>query len=133
MVTYRSLTPNLMVENVNETLNYYRGVLGFEMISSVPATEEGELAWAMVRKDDVELMFQEEDNLKKDLPELRHEEPGGGFTLFLKMEGINALYDQLYEKADIVDEMRETFYGMREFTIRDVNGYYITFAEPIQE
>ena len=129
MEKFETLTPNLMVEDVNQTVAYYHSVLGFEKISSVP--EEGELVWAKMAKDGVELMFQEEENLKKDLPEMSNETPGGGFNLFIKMHGIKALYDKIYEKADIVDEMRETFYGMREFTIKDVKGYYLTFAEPI--
>ena len=129
MEKFETLTPNLMVEDVNQTVAYYHAVLGFEKVSSVP--DEGELVWAKVVKDGVELMFQEEENLKKDLPEMSDEKPGGGFNLFIKMNGIKALYDKIYEKADIVDEMRETFYGMREFTIKDVNGYYLTFAEPI--
>ncbi|MEM7107422.1 MAG: VOC family protein [Bacteroidota bacterium] len=66
MTRFNSLTPNLMVENVNETINYYHAVLGFEKISSVP--EEGDLVWASMKKDEVEIMFQEEESLKEDLP-----------------------------------------------------------------
>ncbi|NIT70052.1 hypothetical protein GWO43_03935, partial [candidate division KSB1 bacterium] len=36
---FRSLTPNVMVEDVNETVEYYKDKLGFELIMSVP--EEG--------------------------------------------------------------------------------------------
>lgn len=120
-----------MVENVNETINYYHAILGFEKISSVP--EDGDLVWASMKKDNVEIMFQEEENLKKDLPGLSSESPGGGSTLFLKITGVDDLHDSIYEKVDVVDSLRDTFYGMREFTIRDINGYYLTFAEPISQ
>ncbi len=118
-----------MVENVSETINYYHAVLGFDKISSVP--EEGDFVWASMRKDDVEIMFQEEENLKNDLPALSSESPGGGTTLFLKINGVDDLYNRIYKKADVVDGLRDTFYGMREFTIRDINGYYLTVAEPV--
>lgn len=129
MATFNSLTPNLMVENVNETINFYHAVLGFEKVSTVP--DEGEFVWASMRKDSVEIMFQEVGNLKNDIPELENESPGGGFTLFLKITGVTQLHEAIYEKADIVDGLRDTFYGMREFTVKDINGYYLTFAEPI--
>lgn len=125
-----TITPNLMVDNVLATINYYHGVLGFKKINSVP--EEGEeLDWALMKKDDVEIMFQSEESLKKDIPEMRHEKPGGGCTLFIKMKEVQPFYERLYGDVDIVVEIKDTFYGMREFTIRDINGYYLTFAEPI--
>ena len=125
-----NLTPNLMVEDIRQTINYYHGVLAFQTVATMPESGE-ELVWALLKKGDVEIMLQEEDNLKKDLPELRHEKIGGGFTLFIKMSGVNEYYDYLYSSADIVDQIKDTHYGMREFTIRDINGYYLTFAEPI--
>jgi lactoylglutathione lyase len=125
-----TITPNLMVEDVKQTINYYHGVLGFKTVATVP--EKGdELVWAHLKKGDVEIMIQEEDSLKSDLPEIRHEKIGGGCTLFIKMTGVDEYYDYLYSSADIVVQLKNTFYGMREFTIRDINGYYLTFAEPI--
>ncbi len=127
-----TLTPNLMVEDVRQTINYYHGVLGFTTMYTIPEKGE-ELDWAMMKKDDVEIMFQREDSLKADLPEIRHETPGGGFTLFIKMKGVDEFYDELFAAADVVDQLKNTFYDMREFTIRDINGYYLTFAEPIEK
>ncbi len=127
-----TITPNLMVEDVRQTINYYHGVLGFKTVDTVP-TESDVLDWARLKKGDVEIMLQSEDSLKKDLPEIRKEDIGGGCTLFITMVGVNDYYDYLYTSADVVDQIKDTFYGMREFTIRDVNGYYLTFAEPIKK
>jgi uncharacterized glyoxalase superfamily protein PhnB len=33
-------------------------------------------------------------------------------------------------KADIVEDLHDTFYGTREFTVRDCNGFWITFGQP---
>ena len=124
----QSITPNLMVEDVQQTINYYHGVLGFETIDTVPENGEN-LVWANLKKGDVEIMIQEEDSLKNDLPEIRHEKIGGGTTLFIKMTGVQEYYDYLYSSADVVVQIKDTFYGTKEFTIRDINGYYLTFAE----
>ena len=42
-------------------------------------------------------------------------------------------YKQHYNDADIVVDLHDTFYNMKEFTVRDINGYYLTFAEEIQK
>jgi uncharacterized glyoxalase superfamily protein PhnB len=127
-----TLTPNLMVEDIGQTINYYHGVLSFKTVDKMPA-DGGELIWARLKKGDVEIMIQQEDNMKADLPEIRHEKPGGGFTLFITMSGVDEFYKYLYTTADVVDQIKDTFYGMREFTIRDINGYYLTFAEQIKK
>jgi len=126
------IVPNLMVEDVRQTLNYYHGVLAFETINTVPdPNSENDLVRATVKKGNVEISFQAEDSLKAELPELRHDEPSGGFTLVIRMTGVDEYYQYLLQSADIVDQMKETFMGMKQFTIRDVDGYYLTFAEPI--
>ena len=54
-VALKKLTPNLMVEDVNETVTFYQDVLGFALLASVP--EEGQFNWAMMQHDAVEIMF----------------------------------------------------------------------------
>ncbi len=127
-----TLTPNLMVEDIGQTINYYHGVLSFKTLDKM-ANDKGELIWAKLKKGDVEIMFQQEDSLKKELPEIRKESIGGGFTLFITMTGVDEFYEYLYTTADVVDQIKNAHYGMREFTIRDINGYYLTFAEPIKK
>lgn len=120
-----------MVEDIAFTLNYYRGVLGFEVLHTVPASGD-ELRRATVKKGDVEINFQIEESLKKELPEIRREEPGGGFTLVIKMTGVDEFYNHLYASLDVVSQLKDTSLGMRQFTIRDINGYYLTFTEPTE-
>lgn len=127
-----SITPNLMVADIQQTINYYHGVLGFETQQTVPENGE-DLVWASLKKGGVQIMIQEEENLKNELPEIRHEKVGGGTTLFIQMTGVEEYYHELYTSADVVVQIKDTFYGMREFTIRDINGYYLTFAEQIEE
>ena len=62
------LTPNLMVEDVNQTIQFYRDVLAFEVLATVP--EEGTFAWAMLKRDNVEIMFQQRVSLTEEIPTL---------------------------------------------------------------
>lgn len=125
------LTPNLMVENVNATIEYYRDVLEFELVMSVP--EEGEFDWAMMSCGGVELMFQSRGSLGSEYPPFAELEIGGSLGFYIEVAGIDELYSGLAERAEIVAEPHMAFYGMREFTIRDCNGYVLTFAEQVEQ
>ena len=37
---YQTITTNVMVNNVKETIDFYHDVLGFEVILTVPGTNE---------------------------------------------------------------------------------------------
>lgn len=121
------LTPNLMVEDVNATVAFYRDVLGFDLVTSVP--ESGALDWALVRRDTVDVMFQSRASLAADLPQFRDRSPGGALTFYIDLEGIDALYAQVAGRGAVVKDLATTFYGTREFTMEDCNGFLLTFAE----
>ena len=124
----QSMTPNLMVHDVNKTIEFYRDVLGFEFVASVPAS--GQFDWAMMKHGPVEIMFQSVASLAKDLPTFVKMGPGGTFTLFIKMDDSKGLYGKVKGNVVIVQELTKTFYDMEEFSIKDLNGYVLTFATP---
>jgi len=39
---------------------------------------------------------------------------------------------RLKDRVQVVVDLYDAFYGMREFIIRDFNGFWITFGQPIQ-
>lgn len=134
-VKLQSVTSNLMVDDVDKTVDYYEKVLGFNLEISVPR-DDGKLQWAMVTRDSVDIMLHERGNLIEEMPQLKGTKTGGGsITLFVKMEGFEAFYNEVKVKmdADIIIEPHTTFYGMKEFTLQDINGYIITFAEQVQQ
>ncbi len=42
---------------------------------------------------------------------------------------IRLLYENIKDKVNIIKELEKTFYGATEFSILDLNGYILTFAE----
>jgi uncharacterized glyoxalase superfamily protein PhnB len=129
-VKLHSLAPNVIVDNVNQAVDYYSNNLGFKLIVSVPET--GQLNWAMIMRGGVTLMFQSLESIQEDLPTLNIKQKGSLGTFFIEMDGIDALYNDVKDKIKIASAMRTTFYGKREFTIEDLNGYFITFAEDVK-
>ncbi|EAY23929.1 VOC family protein [Microscilla marina] len=123
----KTLTPNLMVNNVAETIMYYNSILGFELVQTVPETPPYD--WAMVSTDGLALMFQSVDSMKTEFKPLEQQATGGGLSFYLRVEGVEDLYEKLKGKVTVVNDLKESFYGMTEFSIQDLNGFVLTFAE----
>ncbi|MBI3099894.1 MAG: VOC family protein [Planctomycetes bacterium] len=125
----KKLTPNLMVESVDETIVFYRDVLGFKVVMTLP--EAGVKDFAILQWGNVELMLQSRKSIREDLPFMAEQPIGASSILYVEVEGIQALHDRISGKVSVLLPMRKTFYGMQEFCIRDPHGYVIVFAEPV--
>lgn len=125
-----TLTPNIMVEDVNATAAYYNELFGFEVIMKIP--EEGIYDWAMIQKDEVSLMLQSVKSLTEEYDLFMKKGIGGSLTFFITMNNIDELFEKVKDKVKIIKGLEVTFYGMKEFTIEDLNGYIVTFAERVE-
>jgi len=137
-----TLTPNMMVENVNRTVEFYRDVLGFNFFMAV--TKEGRetlmempqdktLVYAMMKSGGVEVMFQEKESLYEDIPAFKGTDVGGSVSFYINVDDVKALFETLKDKTDVVKKLHTTWYGMNEFYIRDCNGYILGFSEQLQK
>ena len=130
----KKISPNMMVADVDATVDYYKDNLGFESVMVVDE-EKGDgtsgkpLVWAMLKNGNVEIMLQREDGFVEELPEMKEREVGGTFTLYISMENTKDFYEKIKDKVEIVKELHKTWYGADEFVVRDLNGYIIYFAE----
>lgn len=126
-IKLETLVPNVMVEDVNDTIKYYEKFLGFQKIMSVPA--EGQFNWAMIARDGVSLMLQKRKSIVDEYPKFNNQPVGGTLTFFISVMGIDELYAALDKQVTIYVKLHKTFYGRKEFTVEDCNGYLLTFAE----
>ena len=135
---YKKLTTNMMVDDVNRTVEFYRNVLGFEFVMGVPEDSQEivtakqndqALGFAIVKCDNVEMMFQAKKSLAREIPEFSGMKIGGSLTFYVQVDNVEGLYEELKEKVTIIRDLQTTFYGTREFYIRDCNGYVLTFAQ----
>ena len=125
---YKSLTPNIMVKDVNETVKWYQDNFNFQLANQEGSIDKP-LEWAVVKAGDVQIFFQTVESLTKEMTMLKGKEIGATLTLYIKVEDIQSLYDSVKEKVEIVRDMRETFYGAKEFAVSDLNGYILVFSE----
>ncbi|BBI31057.1 VOC family protein [Cohnella abietis] len=124
-----SVTANLKVDNVKETLEFYKEVLGFEVVVTVPEYDQPVLNWGMVKNNGAELMFQEKSSLEEEYPVLKSNGGVGGLSLFFKVEDIGSTFEKIKGKATVIKEIHTTFYDTKEFAILDNNGFVLTIAE----
>lgn len=134
----KKITPNIMVADVNATVDYYKNNLNFQIVMGVNEQKEvkmgdsatgSTLTWAMIKNGDVEIMLQREDSMIEELPEFKRLKIGGTFTLYISMQDVKTFYGKIKDKVEIVKDMHKTFYGANEFVIKDLNGYIVYFAE----
>jgi len=137
----KKLTPNMAVKNVRETVNYYVENFGFKLLMAVSEDKSAigdelvdgkEYIWANVMSGDVGFMFQREDNLQEDLGAF-FTGIGSSSSYYIEVENVDALYEEVKDKVEIFKAIDNTWYGAREFYLRDCNGYILGFSTMLTE
>jgi uncharacterized glyoxalase superfamily protein PhnB len=132
---FTDVTPNLVVSDIDRSIAFYRDVLGFSVVTTVPDSEPLLFAW--MQRDDVNVFLNTAGSVQESMPDLAARAVGGTNTMFMIVEaatpaeGIDALYGLVKGKARVVMPIKDQFYGMREFGIEDPDGYVIFAAQRI--
>ena len=129
MPVFTKLTPNLLVASIDRSLAFYVDILGFARGMTVP--DQSPFAFAAVTGGPLEIFFNDAAGAMKEYPGFAGKPIGATGTLFIEVEGVNALHDRLKTSVKVVKPIETKFYGMREFAIEDPDGYVITFAERV--
>jgi GNAT superfamily N-acetyltransferase/uncharacterized glyoxalase superfamily protein PhnB len=104
------------VNDVVETIQYWHDTLGFpdKWTWGQPPTYGG-VAW-----NGTFIQFSQN-------PELASASKGN--SIFIRVRNLQALYKFHQKKnAEIVEPLENKPWGMAGYTVRDINGYYVTFA-----
>ena len=116
----RRVTPMLHVPDIDAALRWYESI-GFEVLNT--AKDDGDTVWAMMRFGDGLVML----NVGGQPSAAWRRE----VDLYVETDRVDELYASLKDRVDVVEPPHDTFYGMRELIIRDLNRFWITFGEPI--
>ena len=135
------LTPNLEVKDIESTVTFYQSVLGFTLVMAVPSTQDAmdesfisdkDYVYALVKKDNVELMFQRTDSFKQDVVLARGLPIGASVSFYMEVNGLDDFFVSIKDKVDVFTAPEMAWYGMREFYLKDINGYILGFAEKVE-
>ena len=113
------VVPMIHVPDVRATVDWYSGI-GFTVHDTYDNGAEG-LSFAILSFGSSEVMFNQ-----GGLPGDKHRRE---VDLYIYSNNIYQLYERLKDRVDVVEGPHDTFYGMREFIFRDLNRFWLTFAE----
>ena len=117
----QTVVPMIHVPDVRATVDWYTSI-GFKLIRH--NEEDGEINWAKLLFGNSELMInaggKPSDNHRRDV------------DLYITTDDVDDLYRRLKGRVQVVEDIYNAFYGMREFIIRDINGFWVTFGQPVQ-
>ncbi len=126
------LSPTLIVEDMEKSLAFYTQTLGFENTFQMP-DPDGNLIHANLVWKDVHIMLGPTSWMPEELIPYR----GTGVDFYIlggEDDDLDGYYESLKEKGvNIVKDIEDQFWGDRTFSIKDPDGYQLTFAKTIRE
>ncbi|HLK18333.1 MAG TPA: VOC family protein [Bryobacteraceae bacterium] len=119
------ITPILIVDEIEPSLDFWVSKLGFAKTVEVP--EGDKLGFVILQKDGAEVMFQTRASVKKDAGPAADAVLAAGSNLYVEVENFGDALDRV-KGADVVVPERITFYGMREIWVREPGKNVLGFA-----
>ena len=119
------ISPALAVRNMKRTIEFYQNSLGFRMGMAFPDADNPE--YADLSKDGMGLMFIAAGNVGIG----NEEKLGIGVNIYMQIDGdIDEYYNELKSKdVKIAVDIKDEPYGIRDFTVEDIDGYKLTFNQ----
>jgi len=122
----KSVTPVMFVHEVEPCIRFWKERFGFRITAEVP--EGPKVGFVILAKDNVQLMYQSWESVKKDVPVLATEGTPGSVSLYLVVDDINEIEMKLQDVPKVIPR-RETFYGATEIGVRDPAGHLMCFSQ----
>ena len=120
---FHKILPFLPVRNLRETLDFYKNSFGFYDDWTLGDKDGG------IKRDDLRLRFGENPDHLKHINSDEHR-----FELVWFVENVDEIYAEFKGgKLNIVSDLKNEAWGIREFTVEDINGYLIRVSETIQK
>jgi uncharacterized glyoxalase superfamily protein PhnB len=121
------ISPMLAVRNMQQTIEFYKNSLGFKMGMAVPDADNPE--YTDFSKDGMVFMFVPVENVGIG----KEEGLGTGVNIYMQIDSdIDEYYNELKNKGvNIVVDIKDEPYGIRDFTVEDIDGYKLTFNQTI--
>ena len=112
--------PFLRVQDISQTIRWYERI-GFICAATNRVWEpDCELNWAQLKLEGAEFMIGP-DERKSNSGEKDN-------SLYFRMGTIDDIKENVKQEKITVGITEETFYGRKEISFEDLNGFYITFS-----
>jgi uncharacterized glyoxalase superfamily protein PhnB len=124
----KRITAVLCVEEIEAALGFWVERLGFEKTIEVPDGDV--LGFVSLQKGSAEVMYQTYASTEKLDPGMAEAARKCATFLYIEVDDLDAVLAAMKGVA-MVKAVDTTFYGMREFMVREPGGHYVTFAQPV--
>jgi len=126
----KRITPVLLVKDIEPIVPFWVDRLGFAKTIEVP--DGNKLGFVTFQKGAAEVMYQTYASVEKDAPKEVSATAGKGPTyLYMEVDNLDAVLAAMKD-VKMVMPVRTAFYGMREFSVQDPGGHFVTFAQPVE-
>lgn len=112
----------LRVKSVVDSVRFYKACLDF--VAEEVLSRNGEMYWALLKKEGFELMITLED------PKIKFHDDSPLYFYLESVDKLGALHAMLYGKSYAPTEIKTTTYGYSWFTVTDPDGYLLRFNTP---
>jgi hypothetical protein len=114
------VVPMIRVPDVRAAVEWYTSI-GFRLAGV--HDEDGEMDRASLEWGETGIMLN-----AGGLPSSRDRRE---LDLGVETDDVEELAARLKGRVEVVEDLNDTFYGMRELIIRDLNRFWITFGQPL--
>jgi uncharacterized glyoxalase superfamily protein PhnB len=111
-------TPMIHVPDVRATTAWYEAI-GFTVLETF-GDGHGGLSFAILAAGSSRVMF----NQGGHASDARRRE----VDLYVDVAEVDQLFTSISDRVEVLEPLHDTEYGMREFIIRDLNGFWVTFG-----
>ena len=116
----KNVVPMIHVPDVRATVDWYE-TIGFKAFATYDNGTPDGLSFAIMSFGDGQVMF----NQCGETSDKRRRE----VDLYVYTDDVDEVYERVKDRVDVVEAPHNTFYGMREVIIRDLNRFWITFGQ----
>jgi catechol 2,3-dioxygenase-like lactoylglutathione lyase family enzyme len=122
MAEFKRIVPVLKVSDMQKSVDFYTGILGFTVAWRAANNGGGENC--MLKAGAAELLLSTGSHLG-DRPQFTG-------TLYFHMAGVEEFFERVKNRVEIVWPLETMDYGQKEFGIRDCDGYTLACAEALE-
>ena len=119
-----SSVPTFLASDVAATARWYAEKLEFDTAGHFP--DRAPFAFASLQRGNAEIMLLSLENYTK--PDIAHLRPSGMWDAYVRMQGVEAMYETVKGSDFVEMELKLQPYGDTEFAVRDPNGYIVVFG-----
>jgi len=114
-------------------VRFYCDALGFEVVTTSPVLGQDKFHWAMLRLGAVEVMLNtayETDEERPNPPDAARVAAHGDTTLYFGCPDVDGAYEKLRDKIPGIKPPSVAWYGMKQLSFSDPDGFGICLQWP---